>query len=423
MDNNRMANGLFRLDAITQQTDRLHGEVLLLPRISHSILITLLLLWLLAVAIWLVTSTYARKETVAGWLEPPSGVTRVYAEDTGIIKQVLVTEGDAVVADQPLIIVNGDRILADGEHLEHRLLNEYESQRHLLNEQLTRTTGIFQRRQQDITQRIAAAEQDLILLGEQFVTLNERHLLIQTQVERYRTLRREGHVSSLEFDNAMAQELALRNDRQALLREQVNRRNLIQQLHTEQELLPEEHANTIDQLRARLSDIAQQIAQLHGQRAHIIKASRAGIVNNLQAREGQQAHSGSNIPLLTLIPVDTQLTAQLLIPVRSAGFIVPGQALDIRYDAFPYQKFGLYRGKVISISDTVLLPNEVLNAAVIIQEPVYRVTAYLQQATVQAYGQDFSLKPGMTLSADVRLGERSLVQWLLEPIYSLKGRL
>lgn len=389
----------------------------------HSVLIVLLLLWVLAVTTWLATSTYARKETVVGWLEPSSGVTRVYAEDAGTIKQVLVAEGDTVVADQPLIIVNGDRILADGEHLEHRLLKEYETQRHLLNEHLTRTTGIFQRRQQDITQRIAAAGQDLILLGEQFVTLNERHSLIQTQVERYRTLRREGHVSSLEFDNVMAQELDLRNDRQALLREQVNRRNLIQQLHIEQELLPEEYANTIDQLRARLSDIAQQIAQLHGQRAHIIKASRAGIVNNLQAREGQQAYSGNSIPLLTLIPVDTQLTAQLLIPVHSAGFIAPGQALDIRYDAFPYQKFGLYRGNVISISDTVLLPNEILNAAVAIQEPVYRVTAHLQQATVQAYGQDFSLKPGMTLSADVRLSERSLVQWLLEPIYSLKGRL
>lgn len=348
---------------------------------------------------------------------------RVYAEDTGIIKQVLVSEGETVVADQPLIIVNGDRMLADGDHLEHRLLNEYDSQRRLLNEQLLRTRGIYQRREQDIAQRITAAEQDLILLGEQLATLDERDSLIKTQVERYRTLRREGHVSSLDMDNATGQALALRNERQALLREQVNRRNLIQQLHTEQELLPDEHANAVDQLRARLSDIAQQIAQLHGQRAHVIKAARAGIVNNLQAREGQQAYLGSGMPLLTLIPADTYLLVQLLIPVRAVGFVKHGQRLDIRYDAFPYQKFGVYRGEISQVSETVLLPGELLNAAVAVREPVYRVTAQLAQPKVQAYGQDFPLKPGMTLSADVRLQERSLLQWLLEPIYSLKGRL
>lgn len=418
-----MSQGLFRQEAMAQHTDRLHGEVLLLPRVSHSLLITLLLLWLFAVVIWLLTSTYARKETVVGWLEPPTGITRVYAEDIGIIKQVLVAEGETVVADQPLIIVNGDRILADGDHLETRLLNEYESQRSLLNEQLTRTSNIYQRRAQDVAQRIQAAGQDLILLDEQLITLDERYSLIQAQVERYRTLRRDGHVSSLEFDNAMAQELALRSERQALLREQVNRHNLIQQLQTEQELLPQENSNTIDQLRARLSDIAQQVAQLHGQRAHIIRAPRSGVINNLQAREGQQAYVGTHIPLLTIIPADTQLTVHLLIPVRSAGFVKPGQLLDIRYDAFPYQKFGLYRGEIINISGTVLLPNEFLSASVAIQEPAYRVTAQLLQPNVQAYGQDFPLKPGMTLSADVRLGERTLVQWLLEPIYSLKGRI
>ena len=113
----------------------------------------------------------------------------------------------------------------------------------------------------------------------------------------------------------------------------------------------------------------------------------------------------------------------LLIPVRSVGFIESGQSLAIRYDAFPYQKFGIYQGKVSQLSKTLLLPNELLNAPTLVNEPVYRVTALLDKPNVQAYGKDFSLKPGMTLSADISLGDRSLIQWLLEPIYSLKGRI
>jgi membrane fusion protein len=416
-------NDLFRTQAVEHHKHRLHGDVLLVPSISHTILVVLLLTWICIVFIWLFNSSYARKETVLGWLEPPSGIVRIYPEDSGIIKTVLVNEGEQVVQDQPLVIISGDRILANGEHLESQLLQEYESQQQFLNEQLRRTETIYTTRTKDIKQQITAAQHKLDMLNQQLATLNQHYELIEKQAARYKTLREAGHVSNVEYDNAIVQELALRSEKQELIRDQIEQRNLIEQLKTQQQLLPDESANQIDQLRERLSNIAQQIAQLSGQRSHIIKAPRDGIINNLQAIEGQQAQTGNQIPLLTLMPSDTQLTAQLLIPVRSIGFVEPDQILDIRYDAFPYQKFGLYTGQIIYVSKTLLLPNELLNAPVAIQEPVYRVTALLKQPNVHAYGKEFPLKPGMTLSADVRLSERTLVQWLLEPIYSLQGRL
>jgi len=83
----------------------------------------------------------------------------------------------------------------------------------------------------------------------------------------------------------------------------------------------------------------------------------------------------------------------------------------------------LYEGVIDSISKTLLRPNEIANLPVSLQEPVYRVVAQLKHPTVKAYGKDFPLKPGMTLSADVRLSERSLIQWLFEPVFSLQGRI
>jgi membrane fusion protein len=416
-------NGLFRTQAIEHRKQGLHGKVLLLPQLSHTLILGALLLWVLIVFIWLFTSHYARKETVTGWLEPPEGITRVYAETNGIIQKVLVVEGEQVAQDQPLFIVNDDRVLASGDHLQTNLLNEYNAQRQLLNEQLTRTQSIFQGRMNDIQKRIGSAQQDIKLIDEQTRILNERFTLVSAQVERFRRLKQNGHVSSVEFDNAMAQELALKSDQQTLLRNRITQTNAIEQLRTEQTLLPDENANALDQLRSRLSDIAQQMTQLNGQSARIVKAPRAGIVNNLQAREGQQAYANNKIPLLTLFPNNKQLTVHLLIPVRAIGFIEAGQPLAIRYDAFPYQKFGIYQGTVAQVSKTLLLPNEVLNTPIAIQEPVYRVTANLTRPEVQAYGKDFALKPGMTLSADVSLSERSLIQWLLEPLFSLKGRI
>src|SRR5690554_194058 len=334
-----MIQGLFRQEAIEHQRHRLHGDVLLLPKFSHTLITGILLCWLAAIAIWLATSAYARKETAFGWLEPPSGVIRIYPEDKGIIKSILVKEGEFVSENQPLIIINGDRILASGDNLETRLLDEYETQRKLLNEQLIRTKSIFDNRIQDARQRLTAAESELQMIIQQNSILNLRYDLIKNQVERQTLLREQGHISLFEFDNALTQELTIKSDIQGLNRAEIAQKNLIAQLQTELGALPDEHENQVDQLRERLSNIAQQIAQLNGQRSHIIKAPKTGTVNNLQAIEGQLSQLGSNIPLMTIIPSESNLTAQLLVPVRAAGFVEPSQAINIRYDAFPYQKF------------------------------------------------------------------------------------
>ncbi len=416
-----MVTGLFRQQVVERQVDRLHGGVLLLPRFSHTAILALLLIWIAVVFIWLAISSYARKESVTGWLEPASGLVRVYAERSGIIKQVLVREGDRVIKGQPLLVVNGDRILADGKNLEALLLTEYESQQKLVNEQLERGDKIYRQQLHDVDERINASREDLALLEKQ-IELQSRHsALVAEQVERYRVLKLDGHVSSSELDATIAQELELYVDRQELERSRVNLRNQIQRLERDRLLLPEEYANSSDQLRTRLSDLAQQIAKLHGQRAYIVKASRSGVVSNLQAFEGQQTQT--HIPVLSLLPEGHILTAQLLVSVRSAGFLSPGQQVKIRYDAFPYQKFGLYVGTVLEVSDTVLLPDELHRVPVAVDEPVFKVIVELADPSVNAYGRRFQLKPGMTLSADVNLSERSLLEWLLEPIYSLKGRL
>ena len=414
-------SGLFRQQVMERQADRLHGEILLLPRFTHSLILGILIAWVLALIVWLINGSYARKESVEGWLEPTSGVARVYADRAGLVKRVLVREGEKVREGQPLFVVNGDRVLEEGGNLEAILLNEYESQKKILAEQLSSSEKIFLRQKEDLDQRIAASQQELDLVKKQLLVQSRHFGIVSEQAERFQSLRSMGHISVSELDSVTAQVLKLENERQVLERTQVNLGNQLQRLENEKKLLPIEHKNVVAQLRTRLSDLAQQIAQLSGKRAYVVKATRSGLVNNLQIREGQLAKVG--IPVLTLVPEDQTLKVQLLIPVRAAGFVENGQPLNIRYDAFPYQKFGLYRGSVVEVSGSVILPEELMNSPINLREPAFRVTAELVQPTVNAYGKAFPLKAGMTLTADIELAERTLLQWLLEPVLSLKGRL
>jgi membrane fusion protein len=96
-----------------------------------------------------------------------------------------------------------------------------------------------------------------------------------------------------------------------------------------------------------------------------------------------------------------------------------GQQVRILYDAFPYQKFGTYRGSVLKISQTILTGNDA-SGPIALKEPAYRVTAALERPDIDAYGQKIPLQPDMLLKADVILDKRPLMSWLLDPLLSAR---
>ena len=89
------------------------------------------------------------------------------------------------------------------------------------------------------------------------------------------------------------------------------------------------------------------------------------------------------------------------------------------YDAYPYQKFGIARGEVRSVAAVAQRPDEI-GIAADSPELLYRVRVAPDASTVKAFGREHALQPGMELSADVVLEDRRLVDWLLEPIRSIR---
>jgi membrane fusion protein len=141
---------------------------------------------------------------------------------------------------------------------------------------------------------------------------------------------------------------------------------------------------------------------------------------SLPVEIGQAVPSGATLAVMA--PAGSTLMADLYVPSRAAGFIRPGQRVNLMYQAFPYQKFGVGRGRVQSVSRTVLGPGETAIPGLEMKEPVFRVRVQLDSAVVSAYGQTLPLQPGMLLTADIVIDRRSLAEWLLDPIYAAKRR-
>ena len=104
---------------------------------------------------------------------------------------------------------------------------------------------------------------------------------------------------------------------------------------------------------------------------------------------------------------------------RAIGFIQPGQEVRILYEAFPYQQFGTYSGKVLKISQTILTKSDTFTP-IELKEPAYRITVALDRPDIDAYGKKIPLQADMLLRADIILEKRSLISWLLDPLLSVR---
>lgn len=147
----------------------------------------------------------------------------------------------------------------------------------------------------------------------------------------------------------------------------------------------------------------------------MITAPVTGQVIVSEAREGMVATANSTLFLLAR--EGGKLQARMLVPSRAVGFIKSGQEVRLAIDAFPFQRFGSTRARITQISGTALMPGQA-EVPWSFEEASYFVDAELTSSNLQAYGQPIRIENGMQFSADIIIDRRSLIEWLLDPLYA-----
>jgi membrane fusion protein len=162
--------------------------------------------------------------------------------------------------------------------------------------------------------------------------------------------------------------------------------------------VPFRRRTQIAEYERNASALEQELAEAEARRQIVITAPQDGTVTSIQTESGGNANP--HVPLMSIVPADAVLQAELFSPTRAIGFVRPGQRVLLRYQAFPYQKFGFYEGIIRSVSRSAVSPSELsqqltgLTSLFGTNEPVYRVTVQLAQQTATAYGALFLCSPG-----------------------------
>ena len=416
-----MTRQLFRQQAIDAQREKFLGEATIarpVPGWVFTILAAGTAILLIAVAVW---GQYTRRERVEGYLALDTGAARVSTPDAGRVTDLLVREGDEVQAGQPLAKISLDRTNVSGGSTSEAIAAELESRRGILNKEREQWRDLGLQQVQQVRRRAADLGTELTQIDREMKLQEERIRSAREQLERYNGLAGEKKFVSEALvkqkrDEVTDQEIKLQTLRRQ--RSQVERD--LSAAKMEEPQIELRSRAQVEQIERQLSELREGMTQAEAKRETVIRAPMNGVVTNVAVNRGQSV--ANDAPLATVLPKGSGLHVELLVPTRAIGFITKGQEVVLRYEAFPYERFGQYRGVVSDIGRNVWTQGDRIGP-LSAREPVYRVDVTLDKQVVNALGQDFQLRPGMLVNADLLLEKRTLLEWIFEPVLQLKGRL
>jgi membrane fusion protein len=407
------AENLFRKQAIDALSRRPFGRpIALFPR-PWFWLTLLLTVFAIATAAFLAIAEYSRKESVRGWLVASDGITRVTHDSAANVIALLRSPGDYVAAGEPIIVLGRNSFLEDGS-------DSHAAQVRELREQEANLARQVQMAQRDAAIEIESINAQLELLDAELQSASDierrqqqRIAAATEKLSRLTVATTSGAATDWELireqDELSGLQLALtamRQEAKALQRER-------QRLQERATRLPLDTERAIAGLSLRRSDLQQQLTRQRAAHRVVIVATVSGKLASISV------HAGDSIApqqlLATILPQEMSMTAEVYVPSSAIGFVRPGQAVRLLYDAYPYQRFGAFSGQVASVSDFVFLPDEIPKAFQL-REAAFKVTIELRQGNLELASGAIQLRPGMLLVADIVLETRTLATWFLAPL-------
>ena len=414
-----MPRQLFRQEAIDAQREKFLGEATIARPVPFWVFTTLaagIAILLIAVAVW---GQYTRRERVEGYLALDTGAARVLVQDSGRVSELLVKEGDEVKAGDALAKISLERANLAGGSTNEAIAAEMQSRRAILEKEQDQWRDLGTQQVEQLRRRVKDLENELTQVDREMRLQETRVKSTREQADRFKALAGEKFVSDVaakqKQDEVTDQEIKL----QALRRQRSQVERDLGAAKMEEPQIQLRSRAQVEQVSRQLSELREGMSQVEARRETVIRAPMAGVVTNVAVNRGQSI--AADAPLVTVLPKGSGLHVELLVPTRAIGFVTKGQEVVLRYEAFPYERFGQYRGVITDIGRNVWTQGERIGP-LSAKEPVYRVDVSLDKQSVAALGQEFPLRPGMLVNADLLLEKRTLLEWIFEPVLQLKGR-
>lgn len=364
--------------------------------------------------------------------------------EAGIVRRVLVKDGDAVQAGQVLVELDATNARADGASVQEQLNAAISEQARaqalaaamgsgatpvlpplpLDEEQRQSAIRQLQTEWQDINAKLAklAAEQarhqaEIATVHASIAKLEATLPIAQQREADFKSLTDQGFVSShagqdrtrerIEQERDLATQRARLKEAQAALHESAQARAAY--LAETQRALSERQA----QAASKRQQLAQEQSKTE-QRSRLTQliAPVAGTVQQLAVHTEGGVVTPAQV-LMVIVPQDAQVSAEVVIDNKDIGFVNAGQPAVIKLETFPFTRYGTLDAQVVRVTADAV--NDEKRGA------IFPALLELRQAAIDIDGKRIKLSPGMNVSAEIKTGKRRVIEYLLSPVQRAVG--
>ena len=406
-----------------------------LPRVWTRGLLYFLIVFAGIVLPWAMLAKVDETGSARGRLEPKGQTFELDAPVGGTVAAIKVKEGQTVKAGQILLELESELPRAELQQAQAKLEGQLNRlpQLELIKNQLEMTAR---------TQRLQAQSQSSGQLAQisavrQQITFNKtasdlaQKLLAKDQstVQRYRKYHLQGVVPRVQVDEA---ERSMLENQERLQKAQSDIKQAQDELKKQQsvydsnrhqgELAVMESERQIKQLQAQITELQAEITQSKKQinslnfqlQQRLIRASVDGTIFRLPIQHGRAVLQPGEM-IAQIAPKGVPLVLRAQMTSKESGFLRVGMPVKLKFDAYPFQDYGIIEGRLSSIS-----PDSKITQTA--QGPVetFELEIALAQTYIQTKDKRIALTPGQTATAEVIVRQRRVIDFILDPFKKLQ---
>jgi len=407
------------------------------PRMAW-LMIGAVALLLLSAFIWSKLAILEEVTTGAGRVIPSSQTQVVQTLERGIVRDILLREGDLVEQDQVLMRIDDTGASSRLGELHQRrwalraeiarLEAEAQVRTEIINDPVLKAEApqavlseadTFRARRHKLNEEIKTLEQQAIQKEQEFLEFEARRAKLAAslkplmrEVELTRALQERGVVPEVEMLRLDRQAAELQGEleivKSSIPRAKAGMTEFTSRIETARAGFRSEARERLSRARAELAIVDESIKAAQDRVSRTaLKAPVRGIVNKLNITTiGAVVQPGQD--LIEIVPLDDKLFIETNIRPQDVAFIRPDQDASIKLTAYDYLIYGALEGKVERISADTITDEQ--------GETFYRVIIRTDRSHIRQNEKTLPIIPGMVATVDIQTGEKTVFDYLIKPL-------
>lgn len=418
-----MLRKIYRKEAIEYKKHHWKGKALLLAGIPAWLIALLSFAFLAILIATTIFCTFTQRIDVRGEVITLPHSVNVYAPQQGFVISQYAKVGDIVVKGQSLYEIDISRNTITG--------NVSTAQIEVINEKIANAEDIITKLSHNKQETRLSLDKQLKTINDSLKETNRMLINAQTGLKKmhdnlssYDKYLRDGLITKDQYNYQHSLYFQQQSTYQSLVSQKMQLESQVTQLNSDKITKTADFDNQISSQENQINDYKNQLVESNANGNVIIKATTEGRIESLAVTKGQMVDKGSS--LAQIKPTgDIEYYLILWLPNNSIPYVKPGDVINIRYDAFPSDKFGQFPGKILSISSVPTSRQElseytnVSNGTNQQELALYKTIVKIENKTFNYNGKTLSLSNGLKAQAVVFLEERPLYMWMFTPVYKI----